>query len=303
MRRSPLLLTVLGVGIWGHPQLANAEPTTSSSPQSSSSTTQSSPIEPVSSFAPGQHPGSLPWGSSFVGVSWVGGGSRGLNTAIVESSGVLRASRWHVGFVLGHAPWLLHSHTRIENGYRLWGALAQRAVSPLGASHATLSMAFDTLRFSRTTTSTTTLELRLSTRVDLKLVAPELRSLFIDAEVGYAGRRALQNNSGVVDDIRLGQYGIGVGYYLGDPTTHGTELRVRYNADARSYCQAPPLLPDLAPPQGCLGLELAHFLSPSWGLRAQAEAGAGGVWVLGLHVLARAWSESAESNGLFDFGQ
>jgi hypothetical protein len=231
------------------------------------------------------------------------GGSNALDTAIVESSGMLRASRWHVGFVLGHAPWLLHSHTRIENGYRLWGALAQRVVSPLGASHVTLSMAFDNVRYSTTTTATTTLELRLSGRLDLKLVTPELRSLFIDVDGSYAGRRALQNNTGIVDDIRVGQYGVGLGYYLGDPTTHGTELRARYNIDARSYCQAPPLLPDLHAPWGCWGLEISHFVSPSWGLRVQAEAGERGVWVLGLHVLARAWSASAESNGLFDFGQ
>jgi hypothetical protein len=296
MWRHPFLLTLFGMAAWGAPKLGRAQPSTESG------TKLSAPTVASSSFTPGEHSGALPWGISHVGVLWINGHG-GLDTPVIESSGMLRASRWNVGFVLSHAPWSLHSHTRIENGYRLWGALAQRAMSELGASHATLSMDFDNARYHETSTSTTSLELRLSSRLDLKLLAPGLRSLFIDADVGYAGRRAAQRTSPATEDIKLLQFGLGLGMYLGDPTTDGNELKVRYTRDFKSYCEKPAVTPaQLTAPKGCAGFELWHFLSPSWGLRGQYEVGQLG-WVLGLHLVGRAWSESAESNGIFDFGQ
>jgi hypothetical protein len=234
-------------------------------------------------------------------VSWVSGND-GVVSPLVESSGVLRASRWHVGFVLGHAPASLHSHVRIENGFRLLGALAQRALSEWGASHLTLAMGFDNVRYPKTTTATTSLDLRLSSRLDLKLLTPTLQSLFVDAELGYAGRRADQHVGAASDDVQHAQYLVALGTYVGDPTTRGTELRARYFRDFRSYCERQVTHPELSAPGGCVGFDVSQSLSPTWGVRLQSDVGRH-AWALGLYLVGRAWSESADSNGLFSFGQ
>src|SRR5690606_11941920 len=121
--------------------------------------------------------------------------------------------------------------------YRMWGAMAERAVSDVGASHATVSMSFDDVRYSETPVETTSMDVRLSSRFDWKLLDRRLRSVFAEGEVGYVGRRSTQLATDVVLDIRHPQFGIGVGYYLGDPTYRGSEMLVRYFRDYKSYCE------------------------------------------------------------------
>jgi len=299
----PLLLTVLIVGLLGQTGPARAETKAAASDGGSSAAGATREKDELAAiFGPGEHPGALAWGMTYVGILWVNGHGA-LKAPIVESSGVLRTGRWHVGFVLSHAPWSLHSHTRVDSNYRMWGAMAERAVSDLGASHATISMSFDDVRYAETSMETATMDLRLSSRLDLKLLDPLLRSVFAEGEIGYVGRRALQLTTGIVQDVRHPQFGIGVGYYLGDPTYRGSELRVRYLREYTSYCERPATEPSqLRPPRGCLAFDLWHFFSPTWGLRAFTEVGTRG-WVLGLHWVGRGWSDSANSNGLIDFGQ
>ncbi len=293
-----LLLAAFGFGTCVWPESVHAETASASvaAPSTASSSGASAPTLDL-----GRHSGAQPWGTSNVGVSWINDNET-IQAPLVESSGFLRASRWHVGFVLGHAPESLHTHVRIENGFRLWGALAQRAVSKWGASHLTLAMGFDNVRYAATTTATTSLEMRLTSRLDLRLLTPELVSFFVDGDLGYVGRRAAQHVGAASDDIRHLQYLVGLGAYLGDPTTNGTELRARYFRDFRSYCERQVTFPALTAPSGCVGFDVSHFTSPTWGLRLQTDAGKHG-WVVGLYVVGRAWSESAESNGLFSFGQ
>lgn len=300
MWRRPLLSTVLLVGLLGQNARAETQAATVEEQASRGATRREDELASI--VAPGEHPGALAWGTTYVGVLWVNGYAA-LRAPILESSGVLRTGRWHVGFVLSHAPWSLHSHTRVDSSYRMWGAMAERAVSDVGASHATVSMSFDDVRYSETPVETTSMDVRLSSRFDWKLLDRRLRSVFAEGEVGYVGRRSTQLATDVVLDIRHPQFGIGVGYYLGDPTYRGSEMLVRYFRDYKSYCEQPATEPNqLRPPRGCVGFDLWHFLSPTWGLHAFTEVGTRG-WVLGLHWVGRGWSDSANSNGLIDFGQ
>lgn len=292
MWRRPLLLAVLVAGVWGTSGQAFA--------QTPSAQTEPAPTTAPSTFALGRHPGAIPWGATAIGTYWVNG-SHALEAPLVESSGVLRTSRWQVGYVCGQAPWSLHSHIRVENGFRLLGPLAQRAPSAWGGSHATLGMAFDSVTFGRNATSVSSLDLRLSTRLDLDQLLPNLRSWFVEGELGYAGRRAIERVTLNSRDTKVLIFSAGLGLYLGDPTSSGSELRLRVARDYNSYTQRPTDFPNLSRPQTAWGADVFQSLTPTWGLRARGEIGEG--WMLGLHVVARAWSASAESNGLFSFGQ
>lgn len=292
MWRRPLLLAVLSASVWGTPGEALA--------QTPSAQTESEPTTSPRSLGLGKHSGAIPWGATAIGTYWVNG-SQALKAPLVESSGVLRTSRWQVGYVCGQAPWSLYSHIRVENGFRLLGPLAKRAPSPWGGSHTTLGMAYDSVNFGRNATSVSSLDLRLNARLDLDQLAANLRGLFVEGELGYAGRRALERATSNSRDAKILVFSAGFGLYLGDPTTDGNELRLRVAQDYNSYTQRPTEFPHLTHPKTAWGADVFHALSPTWGLRARGEIGEG--WVLGLHLVARAWSASAESNGLFSFGQ
>lgn len=283
-----LLLALLCASIWGRAERAFAQ------------TPAPTPPRAPSTLALGKHPGALPWGSSSVGAYWVNGW-RALQAPLVESTGVLRTARWQVGYVCAQAPWSLHSHVRLENAFRLLGPIAQRAPSDWGGTHTTVGMAYDNMNFGLNATSVSSLDLRLSTRLDLDQLSQNLRSWFVEGELGYAGRRAIERVTSNSRDARMFLFSAGLGLYLGDPTTSGSEIRLRVAQDYTSYTQRPTEFPNVTRPKTAWGSEVFHAFSPTWGLRARGEIGEG--WVLGLHVVARAWSASAESNGLFSFGQ
>lgn len=248
----------------------------------------------------GAHPGSLPWGASFVGVSWLDDAKRGW-TPIVESGGVLRAMRWSVSLLNAQSPDLLHSHLRIENGFRLWGAPARRGFTAWGASHGSIGLGYDSTRHADPATATTSTDIRFSTRLDFRLLSPRLSSFFSEALLGYGGRRSTRRADSKLRDLKTPLYGAGVGLYVGDPTTQGCELTLSYLHHYNSYAEAAPRFSSLSEPRGHWRLEAHQALTATWGLGVFGETGEHAVW--GVYLTARAWSESAHGNALFDLGQ
>lgn len=248
----------------------------------------------------GKHSGAVPWGTSTVGVVWIENPQFQLGP-VVESGGVIRAGRWSVNLLLGHAPGDLHSRLKLENGYRLWGPVAQRSISNWGGSHSTLSMAYEDLRFGEAGFRSSGTELRWWGRSDSEQLAPNVRGAFVDWELGVAGKITTYRPSDVTSRETLLLGGFGFGAYHGDPTTVGGETRLYYSHRHDGYVGG-LLQPGLGSGTiGYFGIETQHFISPTWGVRVVSEVGS--AWTVGLYLVARAWSASATGTGLFDFGQ
>jgi hypothetical protein len=247
----------------------------------------------------GKHSGAIPWGMSQVGVLWVNNPQFDLGP-IVESSGIIRAGRWSADVLVGHSPSDLHYRLRMESGYRLWGALAQRQPSNWGGSHSTLSMAYEDARFGEAGFRSSGTEVRWWGRADSEQWAPNVRGAFVDWEVGIGGKVTTYVPSDATSRETFLLGGFGFGAYHGEPATVGGETRIYYSHRHDGYVGG-LLMPGLGSGViGSFGLDSRHFFSPTWGVRMVSEIGA--AWTLGLYVVIRAWSESSTSNGLFDFG-
>lgn len=245
----------------------------------------------------GRHPGALPWGKSSVGVLWVTNPQFDLGP-VVESGGELLTGRWIGSVILGHAPEALHSRLRMENGYRFWGAAAQRVGSKWGGSHSTLSLAYEDTRFGKEGFSSSGPEIRWWGRADSEQLAPKIRGAFVDWELGYAGKVTTYHPSDATSRETLLLAGFAFGAYHGDPTTVGGETRLYYSHRHDGYTGGLLQAGLGSGVIGKFGLESQHFMSPTWGVRMVTEVGS--AWTLGLYVVLRAWSDSS-GEGPLDF--
>jgi hypothetical protein len=246
----------------------------------------------------GAHPGSVPWMTTEVGVQWLNS-PRVDYGPLVQSSATLRWGRWSAALTANQAPQALHSLKRLDTGFRLWGAPTGRHHSPTGGSHVTALLGFEDSHYRQASYETRGGEVRVTARIDAEHVLPHVHGAFFDGELGYARRQTSYElfDTAVYDSLLLG--GFAFGAYHGDPTTSGGETRLYYNHRHDGYV-AGLLMPGLGSGTiGHFGVETTHFFSPTWGLRVHAEAGS--AVVLGLHLIARAWSAAGGDVGLVRF--
>ena len=246
----------------------------------------------------GQHPGSVPWMTTEVGLLWIDNPRLRLGPVVVTST-TLRWDRWSASLLANQAPAALHSSMRLEAGYRLLGAPTGRGIAPTGGSHLTAHLAFEDSRYRQASYLTRGAELRLTTRVDSEDALPNVAGAFFEGELGYARRRTRYEifDTSVGDSLLLGGFGFGV--YHGDPTTCGGETRIYYDHRHDGYA-AGLLMAGLGSGTiGHFGVESTHFFSPTWGIRTNAEIGAAAVF--GVHLVARAWSGSGADAGSVRF--
>jgi hypothetical protein len=235
----------------------------------------------------GKNPGGLPWGSTEVGVLWINNPRLDYGP-VVRSHGELRSGLWSATLTSYNAPRALHQYYRIENGFRLWGAPAERRAFATGGSHVTAFVALESSTFGRPDYATKGAEGRLAARVDSEQWLPKVHGAFFEAELGYSGRRTEYNSTGNTLDDTLLLGGFGFGAYHGDPTTCGGETRLFYNHRHDGYVGGLLQAGLGSGTIGSFGLETSHFLTPTWGLRLRGEIGAAAV--VGLHLVARAWA-------------
>lgn len=246
----------------------------------------------------GKHPGSVPWMTTEVGLVFIEN-PRLKYGPLARSSATLRWDRWSLAAATYQAPSALHSLTRVEAGFRMWGATVGRRPANTGGSHVTAVLGYEDSRYRRASYLTQGGEVRLTARVDSERLLPAVRGAFFDGELGYARRRTGYElfDTAVYDSLLLG--GFAFGAYHGDPTTNGGETRLYYNHRHDGYV-AGLLMSGLGSGTiGHFGLETTHFFNPTWGLRAHAEIGSAAV--IGLHLVARAWSSASGDLGLVRF--
>jgi hypothetical protein len=246
----------------------------------------------------GRHPGSVPWMTTEVGLLWLNNPRLDYGP-LVQTSATLRWDRLSVALTAGRAPEALHSLTRLEAGYRLWGAPTGRRAAATGGSHLTALFGYENSAYGQAAYATHGGELRVAGRIDSERVLPAVRGAFFEGELGYARRQTSYElfDTAVYDSLLLG--GFAFGAYHGDPTTSGGETRIYYDHRHDGYV-AGLLMSGLGSGTiGHFGLETTHFFSPTWGVRAHAEIGAAAVF--GLHLVARAWSAGGGDVGLVRF--
>lgn len=246
----------------------------------------------------GHNPGSLPWMTTEIGLLWIDNPRLDYGP-LAQTSVALRWNRWSAALSAGQAPEALHSLTRLEAGFRMWGAPTGRRASATGGSHLTALLGYEKSSYRKLSYTTTAGEVRITGRVDSEQVLPRVRGAFFEGELGYARRDTSYElfYTAVSDSLLLG--GFAFGAYHGDPTTSGGETRLYYDHRHDGYT-AGLLMTGLGSGTiGHFGLETKHFFSPTWGVRAHAEIGA--ATVLGLHLVARAWPSDVNDVGLVRF--
>lgn len=246
----------------------------------------------------GRHPGSLPWMTTEVGVLFIDNPRLDYGP-LAQTNVALRWDRWSAALSAGQAPAALHSLTRLEAGFRMWGAPTGRRGSATGGSHLTALLGYEKSNYRQLSYATTAGDVRIMGRIDSEHVLPRVHGAFFEGELGYARRDTSYElfYTAVSDSLLLG--GFAFGAYHGDPTTNGGETRLYYDHRHDGYT-AGMLVTGLGSGTiGHFGIETKHFFSPTWGLRAHAEIGAAAV--LGVHLVARAWPSDAADVGLVRF--
>lgn len=246
----------------------------------------------------GQHPGSVPWMTTEVGLLWIDNPRLDYGP-LAQTSATLRWGRWSAALTANQAPQALHSLTRLEAGFRMWGAPTGRRTSATGGSHLTALLGYEYSSYRQQAYATASGDVRITGRIDSEHVLPHVRGAFFEGELGYARRETgyARFYTAVSDSVLLG--GFAFGAYHGDPTTSGGETRLYYDHRHDGYVSGLLMTGLGSGTIGHFGLETTHFFSPTWGLRAHAEIGAAAV--LGVHLVARAWSGDAGDLGLVRF--
>jgi hypothetical protein len=132
---------------------------------------------------------------------------------------------------------------------------------------------------------TTTVELRLDGRLDLRRWAPTLTGAFVDASLG-AGAGAYRYPAASATDERtvlLGGFGFGV--YLGRRAERWGEARLYYDHRHDDFAGGLKVTGLGSGPAGHFGFEGRAYVSERWGVRGEVQVGA--AWIAGLSVLYR----------------
>src|SRR5690606_15324323 len=159
---------------------------------------------------------SVPWMTTEVGLVLIDN-PRLQYGPLTRSSAALRWERWSLTAATYQAPTAVHSLTRVEAGFRMWGATVGRRQANTGGSHVTAVLGYEDSRYRRASYLTQGGELRLTARVDSEHVLPRVHGAFFDGELGYARRRTRYDlfDTAVYDSLLLG--GFAFGAYHGDP--------------------------------------------------------------------------------------
>jgi hypothetical protein len=177
---------------------------------------------------------------------------------------------------------------RFEAAYRALGAVASALEAPVFADRLDGVLGFVHHRFVTERFERTSLEVALDSRFDLGHVGDSLGGAFVEGALGYAFGKIHYDTLGTdvpsdFDDLLLARFGFGAVFRGASHV--GSEARVYY--DHRHDDFAGGLILEGIPSgvAGHFGAEARWFVTPEWGLGAQAEVGS--AFVVGGSLLFR----------------
>lgn len=204
-----------------------------------------------------------------------------------------RLGAWHLALGTAHAPARDNQRVELAAGYRLWDATgdlesALRLGSRRDGSYLEPRVGFSEHRYDGSGFFTRVLEVELEGRVDVQRLLPDVRGAFFQVGAGFAEQWFVFDLPGVSasDTSSLLLAHAGFGMYLGQPSRgQGGELELFYDHRHDGFAgglRSRGLGSGVA---GHFGVRSQYFLSPSWGLRAELQAGS--AWVVNLAATLR----------------
>lgn len=188
----------------------------------------------------------------------------------------LAATAWLGQLRLRTRSWVAVGH----GNQRLTGMANYRLLRGAGASFLDVELGAIFHRYADEQFSMGFGELSLAGRVDLSLVGARLAGAFFDYALGYAlGGVRYHGLTTEADEMTLARFGVGC--FVGD----GGSAQLYYDHRHDDFA-AGSKLPGLGSGAiGHFGLRVEHYLSPDWGLSAEAQTGS--AHVLGVSLLHR----------------
>lgn len=199
-----------------------------------------------------------------------------------------RLDAWHLAVGTAHAPDQDNQRLELAAGYRLWDATGD-IESPLqlgsrrDGSYLEPRVGYSEHRYDGSGFFTRVLEVELEGRLDVRRLLPDVRGAFFQLGAGFGEQWFVFDLPGVsaTDTSSLLLAHAGFGMYLRQPSQGaGGELELYYDHRHDGFAgglRSRGLGSGVA---GHFGLRSQYAFSPSWGLRAELQAGS--AWVVNL---------------------
>jgi len=179
-----------------------------------------------------------------------------------------------------------NSRLRLVAAYRFTGPTPARDEPPSDGSYLDVDTALTRHAYTSDRFATTTLEIALSGRLDMRRIAPSLTGSFAEMSFGWALQTYEYSIDGVRADIgELLLARFGYGFYFGWPGAPRGEVMLYYDHrhdDFAAGLKLPGLASGVA---GHFGMDARFYWNEQWGMRL--EAAAGSAYVAGASLLFR----------------
>ncbi|MCA9598664.1 MAG: hypothetical protein KC776_35380 [Myxococcales bacterium] len=183
-----------------------------------------------------------------------------------------------------------NARLRLETAWRLSGPTPHRP-TPGSASFVDLEAAVTHHRYDSDGFRRATAEVSALGRWDLRNFDPALAGSFAEVGAGFALSRVSYRIDGMqldpeLEDLLLARFGFG--FWLGDPTRRGSEVRLYYDHRHDDYAAGLIVTGLASGVAGHFGVDARTFFDERWGMRLDAQVGA--AWIAGLSLLYRVGS-------------
>ncbi len=180
-----------------------------------------------------------------------------------------------------------NARLRLEAAWRLTGPTPQRP-TPGDASFIDVEAAGTHHRYDSDGFRRATAEVSVLGRYDLRRFDPALAGSFAELGAGFGLSQVSYRIDGMkldseLEDLLLARFAFG--FWLGDPTRRGSEVRLYYDHRHDDYAAGLIVTGLGSGVAGHFGLDARTWLSERWGIRADAQVGA--AWLAGLSLLYR----------------